>query len=156
MRILGDIAIRRATPDDLPVVLDFLTRLAADLNYPPPVPAETERSIRRLLTDPHLRSWFLVAERAGEPLGQVRIQAFQDDLTDREVWYFGRLFVPAAARRLGVATALLASARDEAARTGNVAKLTCNIHTWNTPSLGLHERFPDFVGDGLWYTCPIP
>jgi RimJ/RimL family protein N-acetyltransferase len=150
------ITIRRATLDDRSVVRGLMTEFARELYQTEPDAAESDRAIGRILADPELRSWFLIAERDGRPLGQLRVQSVQDDLTCRETWHVGRVFVRADARRSGAAKALLAAVRDHAARAGNVASLACFIHHWNTASIRLHEQAGGFRLHSQRYTCPIP
>ena len=108
--------IRKAGPPDRDVVHGLLTAQMVEHR----LPAEPERIDRGL--DAAFRrgspAWLFLAERDGQPLGVFLANQIVSVEKGGETLWIEELYVAPAARRTGVARALLAHALDEARRRG--------------------------------------
>ncbi|HEX5271495.1 MAG TPA: GNAT family N-acetyltransferase [Gemmataceae bacterium] len=99
------VAIRRGTPDDLPVIVEFNRRLAEETENKALDPEVLRRGILATFDDPHKGPYF-VAEEGGEVLGQMQITYEWSDWRNGWMWWIQGVYVRADARRRGVFRAL--------------------------------------------------
>ncbi len=84
-------------------------------------------------------SVILLARRNGEPVGFVQLYPSFSSVSMRKIWILNDLFVAPAARRFGVAAALLDRAAAFASETGAVRLALATTHD-NVAARALYER----------------
>lgn len=131
------IAIRRATRADAPVYLALVRSLAEFEDLAPP----DEDACARLVTDafadpPRYELW--VAELDGDVVAYAVTFATYSTFLARPTLFLEDLFVHPAARRRGVATAMLATLRTEAEARG-CGRFEWNVLDWNRDAQALYE-----------------
>jgi ribosomal protein S18 acetylase RimI-like enzyme len=99
------LAIRRATSDDLDVVVDFNRRLAEESEGKILDPAVLKAGVAQALADPKKALYFL-AEDAGRVVGQTMITTEWSDWRNGWFWWIQSVYVRPEARRRGVFRAL--------------------------------------------------
>jgi ribosomal protein S18 acetylase RimI-like enzyme len=108
-----DTLIRPATAADLPVLVEFNARLAAETEGKTLAPAVLQRGVARLLADP-AKGFYTVAERADEVVGCTLVTFEWSDWRDGFYWWVQSVYVRADCRRLGVFRAVFAHLRGRA------------------------------------------
>src|SRR5207302_786408 len=99
------LTVRRATPDDAPIIVEFNRRLAEesegktlDLNV-------LRAGVAAVLADPHKGPYFL-AEADGVPVGQMQVTYEFSDWRNGWFWWIQSVYVRPESRRQGVFKAL--------------------------------------------------
>jgi RimJ/RimL family protein N-acetyltransferase len=130
------VTVRPATPADVDTLVAMLAEVAAEGRWiGTEAPVDVERRRRRLLEDVEGgHAIVLVAEAAGEPVGQLGLHLAPYGVAD-----LGMLVV-AGWRGRGVGTALLAEAVRRAREAG-AHKLALQVWPHNTAAIALYERF---------------
>lgn len=100
-----DPTIRRATPADAGVIVEFNRLLAWESEHKRLDPAVLLAGVRAVLADPH-KGFYTVAERDGEVVGQVLVTYEWTDWRNGWYWWVQSVYVRADARRGGVFAAL--------------------------------------------------
>jgi GNAT superfamily N-acetyltransferase len=95
------LTIRRATPADVAVVVEFNRRLAEETEGKTLDPAVLAAGVAAGLADP-ARAWYFLAEEEGALLGQLMITFEWSDWRNGWFWWIQSVYVRAAARRRGV------------------------------------------------------
>lgn len=132
------IALRPATPADVPVILRFIRELAAYEREPDAVLA-TEADLLRDGFGSVPRFRCVMAEAGGQPAG------FALYFTSYSTWrgHHGirleDLYVTPASRSLGVGKALLQHLAQVAVAEG-CPRLEWDVLAWNEPAIGFYER----------------
>src|SRR5438105_1452203 len=99
------VQVRRATPADVPVIVEFNRRLAAETEDKALDPGVLTRGVLAALADPHKGPYF-VAEEGDQVLGQLQITYEWSDWRNGWMWWIQSVYVRADARRRGVFRAL--------------------------------------------------
>lgn len=86
------VAIRWANDGDVPRLVEFNARLAAETEGMTLDPATLERGIRRLLADDR-KGRYLVAEHQGEIVGQLMHTYEWSDWRDGDIWWIQSVYV---------------------------------------------------------------
>ena len=97
--------IRRATPADAKVIVEFNTRLALETEGKALDPAVVGAGVVAALADPHKAIYF-VAEENDVTLGQLSLTLEWSDWRNGWLWWFQSVYVRDDARRRGVFRAL--------------------------------------------------
>ncbi len=124
------LVIRDATPDDLPVIVDFNAQLAWEsesrrLDLP-----TLTSGVRRALESPSLCRYF-VAERAGTIVGQTMLTFELTDWRDGVLWWIQSVYVLPDHRRCGVFAALFAHIQNLAETDPTVRGLRLYVEEHN-------------------------
>jgi GNAT superfamily N-acetyltransferase len=131
------IRVDRAAEHDIPLVLDFIQKLAEYERLSDRVFA-TEEDLRAALFGDHPAAEVLLAFADGQPAGfAVYFQSFSTFLC-RPGIYLEDLFVEPSHRRAGVGTALIAAVAKQAVERGGV--LNWSVLKWNQPSIDFYKR----------------
>jgi len=112
---------------------------------------------RRFLSERLARdeSVVFLASLEGEAAGFTQLYPWFSSLGLARAWILNDLFVAPAARRRGVATALLEAARRHGEQTG-ANGLALQTAVDNTSAQGLYERLGWVREDGFyWYELPL-
>lgn len=142
--------VRPATPEDLPGVVALMRELAAFERMAGP----DDEAARRLAEDPFARRRIdvLVGEAEGETVAYAVLLETYSTFAARPVLYLEDLYVTPAARRSGVATAMMRAVAQEALRRG-CARVAWIVLDWNEPA----RRFYAALGakETTWVTCQL-
>ena len=133
------LAVRRATPADAAVIMEFSRLLAEE--------SEGKTLDRRLLAvgvaaglaDPGKALYFL-AEEDGHVLGQTMITFEWCDWRNGWFWWVQGVYVRADARRRGVFRALYEHVREQAKQTDGVVGLRLYVEPANHVAQKTYER----------------
>jgi GNAT superfamily N-acetyltransferase len=131
------IAIRPASPDDSPVILQFIRDLADYENLSHEVKV-TESNVRELLFAPVPRAFCDIAQVNGEPVGFAFWFYNVSTFEGRCGIYLEDLFVRPAARGLGAGKALLAHLARRCVAEG-LGRLEWAVLDWNAPSIAFYD-----------------
>ncbi len=123
--------IRRATPDDVPVLVAFNAALAWESEHKRLDPAVLTAGVRAVFDDP-ARGFYTVAERGSEVVGQMMITFEWSDWRNGWFWWVQSVYVRADARRTGVFRELYRTIEREAAADPTVIGLRLYFETDNT------------------------
>jgi RimJ/RimL family protein N-acetyltransferase len=130
----SDLVLRPATPDDGPRLLEWRNDAAVvqfSLTGQPVAPAEHANWLAARLTRPSQRLW--IAEEAGEPVGQVRVDRNGETGTVS-------IAVASGHRGRGVGSRMLGALMIEMEADEEVGTLLALVHPDNTASLRAFER----------------
>ena len=131
------VAVRRAAPDDAPLIADFVRELAAYERLEHEAVA-TADDFAHLLFAPAPRAFCDIAELKGEPVGFALWFYNVSTFVGRHGLYLEDLYVRPAARGAGAGRALLARlarrCRDE-----HLGRLEWSVLDWNEPALGFYR-----------------
>ena len=130
--------VRRATPDDVPAILQLIIALATYEREPDAVKA-TEDSLRRTLFADDGHVFAHVAELEGEVVGIAVWFLNYSTWTGRPGIYLEDLFVSEAARGTGAGKALFKALAQEAEERG-CARIDWAVLDWNTPAMDFYRR----------------
>src|SRR4051812_26727090 len=115
------IEVRRATPADAGVIVEYNRRLARETEGKELDEAVLSAGVAAALADP-VRALYFVAQDAGEVVGQLMVTTEWSDWRNGWMWWIQSVYVRADARRGGVFRGLyehvLAAARQDPAVIG--------------------------------------
>ncbi len=124
------VVIRPATPADVPTIVEFNRRLAAETEDKVLDPAVLTRGVQATLTDPHKGPYYL-ADEGGQILGQLQITFEWSDWRDGWMWWIQGVYVRADARRRGVFRALFEHVHRQARADPQVVALRLYVESEN-------------------------
>jgi GNAT superfamily N-acetyltransferase len=124
------VLVRRATPADAPIVAEFNRLLAWESEGKVLDPAILSAGVAAVLGDP-AKGWYLVAERAGEIVGQLAIMPEWSDWRNAWIWWIESVYVAASSRRTGVFRALFEEVRRLGREAGDVIGLRLYVEENN-------------------------
>jgi GNAT superfamily N-acetyltransferase len=133
------ISLRRAAEADAPVVAEFNARLARETESLELERARLEAGVRAVLADPG-KGFYLVAERAGEVVGQLMITREWSDWRNGEFWWIQSVYVRADARNSGVFRLLYERIEAEARAAGNICGLRLYVERHNTNAQATYKK----------------
>jgi ribosomal protein S18 acetylase RimI-like enzyme len=113
------IHIRRAAKGDLAFLVEYSCKMAWETEHKRLDQPTVERATAAVFEDPQ-KGFYLVAEMAGEVIGQLMITLEWSDWRDGWIWWIQSVYVRADARRKGVFRALYAEVIQLAKEQGNV------------------------------------
>ena len=129
--------IRKATPADVPVILDFIRALAIYEREPDAVTA-TEEGLMRDGFGPNPFYFCLIAEHEGAPAGFALYFFNYSTWMGRPGLYLEDLFVHPEFRGLGIGKALLERTAAIAVEK-NCPRLQWEVLDWNTPAIDFYR-----------------
>ena len=113
------IAIRPATRADIGSIARWNLAMAWETEQKALDPAVLERGVTAVFDEPR-RGFYLVADRAGEPLGCLLVTYEWSDWRAGDFWWIQSVYVDASARREGVFRRLYEDAQQRAKQAGAV------------------------------------
>ncbi|WP_066775959.1 GNAT family N-acetyltransferase [Sphingomonas sp. CCH5-D11] len=131
------IAIRPATPNDVPTILRFIRELAAYEREPDAVEA-TEPMLQAALFGPEPAAEALIAERAAESIGFALFFHTFSTWTGRRGLWLEDLYVTPDARGAGAGAALLRQLASIAIDR-DCPRLEWTVLDWNTPAIEFYR-----------------
>jgi GNAT superfamily N-acetyltransferase len=133
------IAIRAASIDDLPLLVDFNCRLAEETEHKRLDPEVITRGVRRALSQPGLcRYW--VAECDDQIVGQAMITLELTDWRDGVLWWLQSVYVAEPHRGRGVFRALFDHIAAAAKADPEVRGLRLYVERENTRAQRVYEQ----------------
>lgn len=133
-----DLRIEPATPDDVPLILHLVKKLAEYERLSHEVVA-TEDDFRKALFGTPRVAEALLAFSGGQPVGFALYFSTFSTFVGRPGIYLEDIFVEPEHRGQGIGAALLTRiARIACDR--NCGRLEWSVLTWNEPSIGFYER----------------
>ena len=131
--------IRRATSNDLDVVVDFNRRLAEESEGKKLDVAVLKAGVAQALADPHKALYFL-AEDDGLVVGQTMITTEWSDWRNGWFWWIQSVYVRPEARRRGVFRALFEHISKTARRDSSVIGLRLYVDHENLAAQKTYRR----------------
>lgn len=141
--------IRQATPEDAPVIFDFICELARYEREPDAVKLDAER-LEAQMRRPSPPFKCLLAEVSDEPVGFALYFFTYSTWEGTETLYLEDFFVADRCRRLGVGKALFETLAREA-QTRGCQRMDWAVLRWNQLAIDFYEKLgaeiqDDFVG----------
>jgi ribosomal protein S18 acetylase RimI-like enzyme len=133
------VVIRRAGPADVPTIVEFNRRLAAETENKVLDPAVLTRGVEATLTDPHKGPYY-VADEGGEVLGQLQITFEWSDWRNGWMWWIQGVYVRADARRRGILRALYQHVYEAARADPQVIALRLYVEAENHKAQETYAR----------------
>jgi ribosomal protein S18 acetylase RimI-like enzyme len=125
-----NLIVRRATAEDVPVLVAFNTAIALETEDKRLDPTILTVGVRAVFADP-ARGFYTVAERGGEVVGQMMITYEWSDWRNGWFWWVQSVYVREDARRLGVFRTLYRAIEERAAADPTVIGLRLYFETDN-------------------------
>ena len=152
---LPELGVRQATWEDLDSLVAFNTAMARETEGKTLDLARLRAGVQAVLGDPG-RGFYLVAEMAGQMVGQLLVTAEWSDWRNAYFWWLQSVYVAPDYRRQGVYRALHDYIRAEAQRRGDLCGLRLYVERNNRvaqqvyDNLGMARSHYDlYESDGL-------
>ena len=129
--------IRRATPDDIPLILEFIRELA-EYEHAPQEAVATPEDLRRDGFSGEPRFYVEIAGWGGEPAGFALWFFNYSTWQGKPGLYLEDLFVRPRFRKKGIGKALLTYLAKVAAEKG-CGRYQWQVLDWNTPAIEFYE-----------------
>jgi ribosomal protein S18 acetylase RimI-like enzyme len=133
------LAIRRGTPADAAVIVEFNRRLAEESEGKALDLAVLTRGVTAALADPNKGPYYL-AEDGAEVVGQMQITFEFSDWRDGWFWWIQGVYVRSDARRRGVFRALYEHVVDAARREPDVIGVRLYVEKENHAAQQTYQR----------------
>ncbi len=124
------LAIRPATPADVPIIVEFNRCLAQESESKTLDPEVLKAGVTAALADPHKALYFL-AEEGGTVLGQLCLTTEWSDWRNGWLWWIQSVYVRPEARRRGIFRALYQHIYQEARENPTVIGLRLYVERDN-------------------------
>jgi GNAT superfamily N-acetyltransferase len=147
----SSLQIRRATDADIARVAPLFDAYRSFYGQPSDI-ARADAFLRERLVNGE--STLLLAERDGEALGFTHLYPLFSSVRTARLWLLNDLFVADAARRQGVARALL-DAASAFARERGAAGLMLETGRDNEPARALYRAAGWTEDETQWYSLPL-
>lgn len=131
--------IRRGEPRDAVVIADFNRRMAWETEHKRLDLEVLSRGVSQVFNDP-AKGFYLVAELAGEVVGQLMITFEWSDWRDGWFWWIQSVYVREDSRRRGIFRTLHDEAIRLAQASGNVVGVRLYVERENTRAQATYER----------------
>ena len=131
------ITIRKATPDDTGVIIDFQQKMAWETEEMSLVPEIINKGVTAVFADP-TRGQYLVAEVEGKVIASLLITYECSDWRNSNVWWFQSVYVLPDFRRTGIFRSMYLHIKNEADKQG-VAGLRLYVETNNSRAQKTYE-----------------
>jgi GNAT superfamily N-acetyltransferase len=122
--------IRRGQPADSATIAAFNQRMAWETEHKHLDPEVLGRGVARVFADP-AKGFYVVAESAGEVLGQLMITYEWSDWRDGWIWWIQSVYVHEDYRRRGVFRKLFEQVVKEAKAAGDVVGIRLYVEREN-------------------------
>ena len=125
-----EFTIRRATPDDVDILVGFNVAMAQETEDKALAVETLGSGLRALLEDPAL-GFYLVAESSGRPVGQIMVTSEWSDWRNAHFWWLQSLYVKPEYRRQGVFRQLFDYVQRRAREAGDVCGIRLYVERTN-------------------------
>jgi ribosomal protein S18 acetylase RimI-like enzyme len=133
------LTIRRAEPRDAAAIAEFNRRMAWETEHKHLDPAVLDRGVARVFTDSG-KGFYLVADAAGEVVGQLMVTYEWSDWRDGWFWWVQSVYVREDFRRHGVFRALYAELMRQARSAGDVVGVRLYVERDNTRAQATYQH----------------
>lgn len=131
--------VRRARPDEAPVLLQLILGLAEYEKLDPPDEAAQQRLVRDIFGEtPRLEAWLAFVD--GAAAGYALVLETYSSFLALPTLYLEDIFVKPEFRGCGAGKALFLRMVEEAERRG-CGRMEWVVLDWNQPALDFYERF---------------
>ncbi|MBC8231543.1 GNAT family N-acetyltransferase [bacterium] len=151
INIITNYTIRRATLDDLPVIVDWNIRLARETENMRLDRDTITRGVRAALSDEN-KALYFVAEIDGQLVGMLMITYEWSDWRNGNIWWIQSLYVTPELRRRGVFHALYQHVHN-LAQSNNVKGLRLYVEQTNTIAQTTYEHVGMTNSHYLMFEC---
>jgi ribosomal protein S18 acetylase RimI-like enzyme len=149
------VVIRRGTPADVPIIVEFNCRLAEETESKTLDPQLVTRGVEATMTDPQKGPYFVADER-GEILGQLQITYEWSDWRNGWMWWIQGVYIRADARRSGIFRALYDHVYQAARADPEVVALRLYVECENHRAQQTYERLGmTRTGYLIFERCPL-
>jgi ribosomal protein S18 acetylase RimI-like enzyme len=131
------ISIRKATPEDASVIIDFQLKMAWETEQLKLVQNLVKKGVNAVFTIPSLGQYW-VAEDNGIVVASLLITTEWSDWRNTNIWWFQSVYVLPDYRRRGIFRSMYANIKNEAARE-NVAGLRLYVEINNSRAQKTYE-----------------
>jgi GNAT superfamily N-acetyltransferase len=131
------ITIRKATPEDATVIIDFQQKMAWETEQMTLIPEIIFKGVNAVFTDP-TRGQYWVAEDKGNVVASLLITYEWSDWRNRNVWWFQSVYVLPGFRRTGIFRSMYQHIKNEADKEG-IAGLRLYVETNNSSAQHTYE-----------------
>lgn len=135
-----ELRIRPAAAADLAVVVEFNRLLAWESERKRLDPAVLRAGVGAVFADPSRKGFYVLAERAGEVVGQAAVTFEWTDWRNGWYWWVQSVYVRAGDRRGGVFTAIYRYLEAAAAADPTVVGLRLYVERDNLPAQAVYRR----------------
>ena len=136
---MNEFRVRRATHDDLPVLVDFNDRLAEETESKQ-LDLDTLRSgIAALLSDPQKGRYFVACQEE-TVVGQAMHTWEWSDWRNGQIWWLQSVYIAPEFRQQGVFRLLFKHLLSKAESDPNVVGLRLYVENENAPAQATYER----------------
>ena len=125
------LTVRRGEPRDAATVAEFNQRMAMETEHKALDPAILARGVERVFTDP-AKGFYLVAESAGQTVGQLMVTFEWSDWRDGWFWWIQSVYVRKDFRKQGVFRRLYEAMIHQAQAAGDVVGIRLYVERDNT------------------------
>lgn len=125
-----DLVVRDAKPSDVTFLVESNAHMALETEQKTLSRVTLERGINAVFDHPD-RGYYLIAERAGQPVGCLLVTFEWSDWRNGQWWWIQSVYVVSAARRSGVFRALYAEVERRAKDVASVIGLRLYVERDN-------------------------
>ena len=133
------ILVRPAAPSDLEVLVQFNSAMAQESEGKNLDQVALHAGVTAVLED-ELKGFYLLAERRGQPVGQLLVTSEWSDWRNAYFWWIQSVYVVPEHRRRGVYRALEQQVRDQARLRGNVCGIRLYVDRQNHGAQKVYSR----------------
>ncbi len=133
------VTIRRGQPGDAAVIADFNCRMALETEHKQLDRDIVGRGVVRVFDD-RAKGFYLVADLAGEIVGQLMVTFEWSDWRDGWIWWIQSVYVRVDQRRRGVFRSLHEEAIRHARAAGDVVGLRLYVERDNTRAQATYQQ----------------
>ena len=133
------ILVRPAAPSDLEVLVQFNSAMAQESEGKNLDQVALHAGVTAVLED-ELKGFYLLAERRGQPVGQLLVTSEWSDWRNAYFWWIQSVYVVPEHRRRGVYRALEQQVRDQARLRGNVCGIRIYVDRQNHGAQKVYSR----------------
>lgn len=131
------ISIRKATPEDAQVIIDFQQKMAWETEEMTLSTGIVSKGVKAVFSSQVLGQYWVAAEK-DQVVASLLITYEWSDWRNANVWWFQSVYVLPSHRRTGIFRSMYMHIRSEAERTG-VAGLRLYVETNNTRAQKTYE-----------------
>jgi GNAT superfamily N-acetyltransferase len=131
------INIRKATPEDAEIIIDFQQKMAWETEQMTLVPEIIKKGVKAVFEDSG-RGQYWVAEDNGNVVASLLITYEWSDWRNCNVWWFQSVYVLPESRRTGIFRSMYLHIRNEAEKHG-IAGLRLYVETNNLRAQNTYE-----------------
>jgi ribosomal protein S18 acetylase RimI-like enzyme len=146
--------IRKATEEDIPIIVDFNQRLAEESEGKRLDSEIIGRGVKRALATPSLCQYY-IAEHQGKVVGQTMITYEITDWRDGIAYWIQSVYVAQSHRGRGVFRSIYEHICEEARKAGDVRLIRLYVEVENEAAIATYEKLGLYRADYHMYEASI-